>query len=263
MRKNWLFILKWAFVIAYLILVLGFTEKKKSEQICNNLNIIIHGNENFISEEIVENLLITNDINIDSCIIDNLNFDEIEKLIQEHPAVRSAEAFSDFLGNVSIKVIQRNPVLRVITKDNQDFYLDDEYKTMPLADYYTSHVTVLSGNISSEFVNTIISEEDKNHAETKLDNYSMYEILQIFDYIINHSLWKYQITHIYINEKMEIELIPRLGDHLIMMGYPDNFKYKLEKLETLYEQKFNEIDWDSFYKIDLRYSDQVILKKRS
>ncbi len=263
MKDKLLIILRWALLLAYLIIILGFTGKKRSEQICTKLSIQVIGQDRFISEEIVENLLITNGIKTDSSIIDNLNFDEIEKIIEEHPSVKSAKAFSDFEGNISIKIIQRTPVLRIITNDNQDFYLDTETEIMPLSENYTAHVTVLSGNISSEFVSSLKSAESETRLAATPDRYDMNDILMVFKYIYNHELWKNQIVQIYINEKKEIELIPRLGNHLILIGYPDNYKYKLEKLETLYEQKITKINWDSFYLIDLRYSDQVIFKKRS
>lgn len=259
--NKWLNFLKWVFLIGYLMFIFGFTGNKKEALICNDYKIFVNGPHNFIDKEIVENLLINNDIKIDSCIIDNLNFDKIEKVIETHPAVLKSEVFSDYYGKISIEICQRNPVLRVITSDNTSFYIDSEGAKMPLSDNYTAHVPVLSGNIDKLLVKSLTNPKVIDRPDYKY-SYSLNDLFEFTNYLQGHDLWQYQITHIYINNNRNIELVPRLGNQILILGDLENYSYKLRKLEILYRQMFHELNWDSYASIDLRYSDQVILKKR-
>ncbi|MFY9590545.1 MAG: cell division protein FtsQ, partial [Bacteroidales bacterium] len=75
-------------------------------------------------------------------------------------------------------------------------------------------------------------------------------------------LWGSQVEQINISPKGDIELVPRVGNHVIILGNLDNYEYKLKKLETLYLKGFDIVDWNKYSSINLKYSDQVICKKR-
>lgn len=259
--NKWLHILKWLLLLAYLIFILGFTNKKKEAVYCTDFVINIRGPHKFINEEIVKNLLINNDINIDSCIIDNINFEKTEKILEAHPAVLNSEIYSDFKGNVQVDILQKEPLVRVITSANNSFYIDSDGNKLPLSEHYTAHVPIVSGNIDKMFIESL---ENKEVAKSSNYNYdfSMKELIRFVQYLKKHDLWKYQIIHIYLTKNNEIELVPRLGDHVLKLGTLENYKYKLEKLEIFYKTTFSDINWDLISCVDLRYSDQVILKKR-
>ncbi len=250
MKNNLFNILKWILLSAYLIVILGFSENKRNSLICKDFRITIEGEHKFINEEIVKDLLINNGIILDSCLIDNINFDNINRTVRAHPAVLTTQTYSDFSGTIYIRIKQRNPLLRVMTKDNNSFYIDTEGYKMPLSNHYTAHVPILSGSI-----------KNTDFEKLKLNNY----FSDLYNFIIftqSHDLWKYQIAHIYITDNKEVELVPRLGNHIIYLGDLNNYEYKLKKLEALYETSLKNINWELYSGIDLRFSDQIILKKR-
>lgn len=261
MKLKWYQILKWILLFAYLIVISGFTSNKQNSIICQHYEIIIIGQDKFITEEIVEKMLIINNIVLDSCVVDNLNFDEVENILASHPAVLRADAYKDFSGNIYIKLTQRKPVFRVITKDNYSYYIDSRAEIMTLSEIYTSHVPVVSGHINELFTETYYKPELINSQAYPYD-FTIRDMYDFVDYLSKHDLWKYQITQIYINKNYQIELIPRLGHYTIILGKLDNYNYKLNKLEALYRSAFDEIYRNDYSAIDLRYSDQVILKKR-
>lgn len=252
MRYNWGNILKWLLLIIYLILIIRITTGKKQSEICYEYHVIINGPHEFINSDIVDKLLITNNIILDSININSINFEKIEKIIGSHPAVLNAEVFNDYSGNIFIKIKQRKPVLRVITRENIGFYIDSEGEMLPFEDHYTAHVPVLSGNVSNEILNNPPDVYDL----------SLSEIFNLMVYLNEHELWRYQIVQIFVNQEKEFELVPLLGDYIINLGDLSNFQYKLSKLEAFYKTTFESINWDLYSEVDLRYSNQVILKKR-
>ena len=62
---------------------------------------------------------------------------------------------------------------------------------------------------------------------------------------------------------MKVELVPRVGNHIIMLGSFDRFEQKLEKLRKFYLYGLNEIGWNAYSKIDLQYRDQVVCTRKS
>lgn len=260
MKKRIFTILKWTLVTAYVIAMLGFVKKEKQDLICNQIVIDVDNFHKFIEKETVEKLLITNNINIDSCIIDKLNFGEIEKIIESDPYVKQADVYSDFSGQVYIKLKQRNPIMRVITKNNTHYYIDDECKLMPVSNNYSANVPVVSGEITNDFFTPGYKPHTFNDSIT--GDVDLHGLFRFVNYINAHELWQAQIEQIYINNNMEIELVPRVGNHIIILGNLENFKYKLGKLEAMYKKGLAQTDWNIYSTINLKYSNQVICKKR-
>lgn len=241
--------------------MLSFVGNISQEQICIEKNITINEPHHFVSEESVEKLLITNNIIIDSCIVDKLNFDAIENILEDNPFISKAEVYTDFNGVLNIRIIQRNPVMRIISENNETYYLDESCKLMPVSEEYTATVIVVSGNITHKFINADITESNYNTID-KTYSFTLKGLYNFVTYLNNHELWQYQIEQIYINDDNEIELIPRVGNHIIELGGLDNYEFKMGKLEALYKKGFALTDWNIYSSINLKYSNQVICKKR-
>jgi cell division protein FtsQ len=87
---------------------------------------------------------------------------------------------------------------------------------------------------------------------------------QIFDFVSfieKSDFWNAQIEQIYVADNKNIELIPRVGSGVILFGNLSNFATKLNKLQKLYSNAFNEIGWNRYKTIDLRYENQIVCTK--
>lgn len=241
--------------------MLSFVGKKSDKQICSETVITINEPHHFVSEESVENMLVTNNIILDSCIVNNLNFNQIEKILENNPYINKAEIYSNLNGVLNIKITQRNPMMRIISDNNETCYIDESCKQMPVSDDYTAKVIVVTGNISHRFINADITKSTYKTLD-KTYNFTLKELYNFVTYLNNHELWKYQIEQIYINDVKEIELVPRVGNHIIELGDLDNYEFKMGKLEALYKKGFALTDWNIYSSINLKYSNQVICKKR-
>ena len=58
-----------------------------------------------------------------------LKVGEIEKVLEKEPFVLDAEVYVDAQNQLYVHVAQRKPILRVIDKDNQTYYLDKNWYT--------------------------------------------------------------------------------------------------------------------------------------
>lgn len=59
-----------------------------------------------------------------------------------------------------------------------------------------------------------------------------------------------------------IELVPRVGDHLVYLGRLDNFEQKLKRLKVFYEKGLNQVGWNKYSRINVEFSNQIICTKR-
>ena len=81
-------------------------------------------------------------------------------------------------------------------------------------------------------------------------------------YINNDKFWKAQISQVYVVDQNNIELIPRVGPHTILLGSLDDYELKMEKLKLFYEQALTEEGWNKYKQINLKYRNQIVCTKR-
>ena len=119
-----------------------------------------------------------------------------------------------------------------------------------------------SGNIPypDEFAKHTSIEAFSTREEVRYHHLS--ELYSFARYVSAHPFWSNQIVQIYRNRMGEYELIPRVGAHQILLGSMENYEIKLRNLEALYKQGLGRYGWNTYNKINLKYSNQVICTKR-
>jgi cell division protein FtsQ len=175
---------------------------------------------------------------------------KIESRIESIPQVRDASAYVDDNGVLRIEVEQRLPVARVFSLSGESFYIDDTGFKFPLSPVNSVKVPVITGNIAenAKKVEKIQTENLKNAfaVETQLQK---------------NTLWQSLIGQIHVNEKNEIELVPRLGNAIVLLGSPENFEQKMKKLDVFYAEVIGRQGWDKYKVINIMYKDQVVCLK--
>jgi cell division protein FtsQ len=84
------------------------------------------------------------------------------------------------------------------------------------------------------------------------------QIFRTADYIRKDSLWSAQIAQIYVDDKHEIELIPRVGNQRILLGNADSLDTKFKNLLAFYKQAVPQVGWVAYKTINIKYTNQVI-----
>ena len=70
------------------------------------------------------------------------------------------------------------------------------------------------------------------------------------------------LEQIYVHPDKEVELIPRVGNHRILLGTFDHFEEKLANLRLFYEQAIPKMGWEKYSIINLKYRNQIVCTKR-
>jgi len=87
---------------------------------------------------------------------------------------------------------------------------------------------------------------------------SLYEFV---DYITGNKFWNAQIAQINVRNDLKIELVPRVGDAIILLGRLDNYEEKLNRVFRLYHQGFKTMGWNRYEQLDVQYEHQIVATK--
>ncbi|MDA3820225.1 MAG: hypothetical protein PF590_07200 [Candidatus Delongbacteria bacterium] len=253
-------VLKWALLIGYFVVIMGFVKKEHRSFVCKQINYEIDDKHKFVDTVDVYNLLMKDTLYPIGNKIRNINLKKIEDVIVSYAAIQSAEVFLQLDGSMFIDVKQRNPVMRIITESNMHYYIDDDYALMNTGYNYTADVPVLSGH----FPDTLVMAFKRGNDSLQLRGYpfTIHDMMEFSTFIYEDVLWRNMIVQIYINNDHEFELVPRVGKHIVILGNLDNYAYKMKKLEALYKRGFSEFGWKKYKTINLKYSNQVVCSKK-
>ncbi|MBO7481865.1 MAG: hypothetical protein J6T63_07140 [Bacteroidales bacterium] len=262
-RRAYKIIVGIVLLTAYIVFTGIYVTRKYDELTCNGVTIEIDNSYAFINKDVVNKILDDGGMVLDSTVkYSEINFAEIERLINENVYVEETQAYGDFNGNVSVRIKQRDPMFRVITEDTASFYLDRDKKVMPLCDYFTADMLVLSGHLMSDcfYASDSVDNYSVNHDKNSLN---IDDICKFVNYLQSDELWRNQITQVYVNESNELELVPRVGNHIILLGGLDDYEKKMDKLEAMYYVGFDITGWNAYSVVNLKYKNQVICKRRN
>lgn len=188
--------------------------------------------------------------------MDEINARAIEERLRSSAFVRTAECYKTNDGQVRISLTQRLPILR-IKAGGDDYYIDDNDKIMRPSGHYTSDLIIATGAINQWYARNYISH--------------------LAQAIMSSDLWSNQIEQINVLPDRGIELVPRVGNHIIYIGQLPESKYvarrrqlvteyvnrKLERLRKFYKYGLSIAGWNKYSYINLEFDNQIICKKRS
>jgi len=185
--------------------------------------------------------------------LSDIDIELVEEVLEGQAFVADADAYIDDDLQLNITVTQRIPLLRVIAENGQNYYLDEDGIRMPLSDSYTARVPVASGNV-------VLWSDDFMERE----DHQLYQLTELARYLRTDPFLDALVEQIYVNTKGELVLAPKVGDQVIHLGRYDKEKTRerLRRLKTFYREGLPYEGWRKYKSFDLRFSDQVIAKKR-
>ena len=183
---------------------------------------------------------------------------QIEDRINRLRELRIAEAYMTIDGSLHIYADQRNPLMRVIPDEGGDFFIDEEGYTFRKRNLYTPRLHIVGGNVDI----TPAMLEGVSVLDTSFKDTTLRDIFYFVKYIKNNSFWSALIDQIYVDNRDEIDLFPRVGNHLIRLGTAENYEGKLRNLEAFYDKILPEAGWNRYSSINLEFKDQIVCKRR-
>jgi cell division protein FtsQ len=209
------------------------------------LRVLNTNHVHFLTDDMVYNMLFTAR-HIEPRKLTTANVDErsMEAILNANPWVSKAQVYTDNERVMHISVSQRIPVVRLFEEDGNSYYLDTALKSMPLSKDYTHYTPVMTG--VPVLSNDSISNSKKG------------EIVGLVQWVSRHPFWNAQISQISMRADGGFELIPVLGKQRIILGDTSRLEDKLDNLFAFYKQVQNNIGWDKYSTIDLRYEGQIV-----
>jgi cell division protein FtsQ len=255
--KKILNITLWIAIFAGLSLLVGFIESEHKKLNCKGMEVIVNYGK---ADVLISETQISQEINdkFDTLIgkkIADINSVTIENHINQIDFIEEANVYTTLTGMLKIKVTQRNPIVRVMNKYGQSYYIGERGKLIPVNYGLSSRVPVASGNIATRYSDTL-------NLALSTSNSELNDLYVLSSYIYNDVFLKAQIEQVYINDDHEFELVPKVGRHVILFGDIDNMENKFDKLKIFYEKGIKKAGWDKYKTINLKFKDQVICEKK-
>ena len=247
MTFNWKHILLVACNAAvgiYLILaVTAFNSPDEAmAKACTEVNIDIEQEsmEGFLNPAEVKKLLTQHQLYPLSQPMNTISPRKMEETLLKSPFVEKAECYKTLNGHVCISIKQRIPVIRIMAENGENYYLDNHGNIMPEAGYATD-ILVATGRISKKYAQKALSK--------------------VANQIVGDSFWRNQAVQLNILPNGTIEMVPRVGEHVVYLGSPTNIDSKLERLRKFYIYGLNKAGWNKYNYINVEFSNHIICKK--
>ncbi len=227
----------------YLVWAAVFFGQERCPSVCRELQVVVADSleKHFVSEGDLAALLKQAGLNPVGKPLKEVNTEQIEQELLKNEMISRVEVYKTPSGLIKLVVEQKMPILRVMSVRG-NYYVDHAGSVMPLSRHYVAHVPIASGYVEKELAVT--------------DLYKFALFLQENDF------WNDQIEQIYVHPDKEVELIPRVGNHRILLGTFEHFEEKLDNLRLFYKQAIPKVGWEKYSIINLKYKNQIVCTKR-
>lgn len=261
MKTSWskrLFVASDILIAIYLLLAfVSFDKKGDPKALCSKVNIDIADNAagGFLDAKVIKERLQKTGFYPIGRQLKDVDTRGIEEMLRRSPFVKTAECYKTEGGYVYISVTQRMPVIRIKADNGDDYYVDDHDCIMPRSSY-TSDLIIASGNINRWYAINYISPLGKA--------------------IMQNDVWKNLIEQINITPNLGVELVPRIGDHIVYIGQlpeiTDKSKHdkdiaqfvdkKMTRLEKFYKYGLSQVGWNKYSYVNIEFDNQIICKRK-
>ena len=245
-------------IAVYLVFAMtSWNKPDETPRLCNKVEINIEDeNENgFLKTAEVKTLLEKKSLYPLNQRLENVNTREIENILLKTAFVKTAQCYVTTEGHVNLSLTQRTPIVRVKAENGEDYYIDDNGGVMPNTQY-TSDMIIVTGALSKQYACKYIS--------------------LLASTIMADDLWRNQIEQINVLRDKTIEIIPRVGDHIINIGMLPNSRFpekrknivtefvqkQLQRIELFYKYGLSEAGWNKYSYISVEFANQVICTNR-
>jgi len=253
--KNWQNILVrvlWSIAGAAIIVLFVVAWKAKEEKKCTSIQIELVGENTaalFMDEKEILQIIHEQGVK-EGLPIGDVNLNTLEKYLQTIRWVKNVELFLDNTQTLQVKIEQRIPIARIFTASGNSFYIDKEGLQLPL-----KQLTVLRLPVFTNFP----SDQEKL---SKPDSLLLNDILHFTKAVATDSFFMAQTAQVNIATNGDFELVPSVGDHLVLIGSVENIEDKLNRLYTFYKKVWVQSGLNAYQVIDCRFDNQIVALKK-
>ena len=242
----------WSIGAAGLIMLFVVSWKAKSAKQLTDIQVELVGESAqalFMDEIAIRAILNDQGIQV-GLAIEKINLTQLEQFIEKTEWIKNAEFFINNQLVLEVKIEQRIPIARVFTASGTSFYIDNEGTRLPL-----KQLTVLNLPVFTGFP----TDQPKL---SKPDSALLKDVLFFAKTIQKDSFFMAQVAQVNIEPNWTFEMVPTLGDHLVLLGTVDQLEDKLNRLFTFYKNVWVPSGINAYQYIDCRFNHQIVALKK-
>ena len=242
----------WSIAAAALILLFVVSWKAKSEKLLTYIQIELVGEraEALFMDEIAIRVILNEQGVQVGMPIEKINLTQLEKFIEKTEWVKNAEFFINNKLVLEVKIEQRIPIARIFTASGSSFYIDNEGTRLPLKQLTVLNLPVFTGFPTDQL------------KLSKPDSVLLKDVLFFAKTIQKDSFFMAQVAQVNIEPNGTFQMVPTLGDHLVLLGTVDQLEDKLNRLFTFYKKVWLGSGVNAYQYIDCRFNQQVVALKK-
>ena len=221
----------------------AMTDRHEDIRICLGIDLHISDSLNYglIDGDMVTSLLQERGLDPVGLSLDRIDIEGIESVLLRHPLVGRAQCYKTAGNMLRINISGKVPLVRVLNNRGQDFYVDSRGEIL------TQHSLAVQLPVATGYIDRKFASGD---------------LLDVVNAIDRSEFWKAQVEQINVTREGQIELVPRVGDHLLILGTAQDVENKLKRLENFYRKGLDNVGWNKYRSISVAYENQVVCKKR-
>ena len=231
-------------IAAYLILaVTAFNKPAERATVCSEVKIDIDDEmpDGFLNANEIKKILEKQQLYPLAKPMMAVNARDIEETLRKNPFVQQAECYKAQNGHVCISLKQRMPIMHVMAVNGDNYYVDIHGSILPET-RFASDLLVTTGHITKK--------------------YAQKTLTPVVNEIVRDKFWQSQIVQIHVLDDGSLEVVPRVGDHIVYLGAPIGIPRKLERLRKFYLYGLNQAGWNKYAYISVEFDNQIICKKK-
>lgn len=250
---KWMLTTLWVAVGAGVIVLLVAAIHKEDTRKCTGINVVIKGvSNNFFVDrkEILQAINEYIDGSPEGQPVELLNLKSLEADLQKNIWVKNAQLFFDNNAVLQVKITEREPVARVFTSTGNTFYIDSSATMLPLSDKYSARLPVFTNFPSDKKV------------LIKTDSLLLRNIYTLSMALQADPFWMGMIDQVDITAQRTFELLPKIGNTVIVFGDAANAEEKLHKLLLFYKKVLSKTGWDKYSVVNVQYANQLVARRK-
>jgi cell division protein FtsQ len=249
----------WALLFTGAWILVGFADSEQNGMVCRQLLIRVdYGrSEVLVTEDEIGALIEAAAGRITGRSLRTINTSRIEQAVGQQPYVAGVEVYETFHGEVVVAVTQRQPLLRVISPSH-DVFLGNEGVMFPVNPVHPVRVPVATGCIPDSAFQYRLFSSRKNRIDSINRSPILEDLLHIARRINRDPFFRAQAEQIFVTPQGEYELIPKVGNQVVLLGNADDLEDKFRRLFIFYRKGLNQIGWNKYNYINLKYKNQVV-----
>ena len=250
-RANWKKNLVWTIVTFVIMGVLFMAVERKKNATISKVGISIKGikgGKNLVTKKGVKTMF-RNYLGYDlqSSSIQDLDLMDMEMMLEADDRIKEAEVFVDNQDRLYIAIRQREPIVRVFSKNKTSYYLDSDGVEIPAYKGSTIRVPVASG---------FIDEYDPKFLENKKN--TLQDVFAVAKYVHQDEFLTALVEQIDVQEDGQIILVPKVGRQKLAIGEIDineeeEMIRRFDMMKQMYKEGMKHVGWRKYEMLTLKY----------